>query len=458
MSGTPVLVVDDDLDLLQTLSRVLTRRGYTVTAAEDGVAALKAMEEANALDPFVAIISDVRMPKMDGTELLRHAKSVSPETEMILLTGYGTIETAVAAMKAGAYDYLTKPPNPDELLVTLQHITETSRLRQMNLALQRELSGGAEGTGLIGDHATMQEVYDMIARVAESDVNVLIAGETGTGKELVAKAIHHRSERSKYPFIVVNCAALPLELLETELFGNERGAFTDARERRFGKFEVAHHGTLFLDEVGTMSAGLQQRLLRAAETKSFERVGGTETLEVDVRIISATNADLLELVREQKFREDLYYRLNTVTILLPPLAKRTTDITLLAQHFLEKHKSRVRRKISSITQEALTALQRYPFPGNVRELEHIIQRALVLGRGEQLTLSDLPAEVRGAAPAATDSAFTGSLSEQLDQYERQAIVGVLSSCGWNQSRTAKKLGINRTTLIAKMKKYDLREE
>jgi len=457
MSRNRVLIVDDDIDLLHTLGRVLMRKGYDVTSAEDGVAALRALKAASSSAPFMAVISDVKMPRLDGTELLRQGKAIAPDTEFILLTGYGTIETAVQAMKAGAYDYLTKPPNPDELLVTLEHIAETYRLRNLNTAFRQQLSTVAEGVGLIGTHPAMQGVYEMIERVAESDVNVLICGETGTGKELVAKAIHRASSRAKHPFIVVNCAALPVELLETELFGNERGAFTDARERRYGKFEVAHHGTLFLDEVGTMSPALQQRLLRAAETKSFERVGGTETVEVDVRIISATNADLMELVRQRVFREDLYYRLNTVTITLPPLRERKSDIPLLAQHFLEKHKNKVARKVNGISPAALAALQEYHFPGNVRELEHMIERALVLGRSPQIELADLPVEVRGNEPAPEEYSFRGSLSEQLEQFERQAILNALTACGWNQSHTARALGINRTTLIAKMRKYGLKE-
>ncbi|NCO32697.1 MAG: hypothetical protein AUJ92_14445 [Armatimonadetes bacterium CG2_30_59_28] len=457
MSRKRVLIVDDDVDLLQTLSKVLTRRGYEVIAAKDGVAALKSIKEAISDVPFMAVVSDVKMPRMDGTELLRHGKSAAPSTEFILLTGYGTIETAVTAMKAGAYDYLTKPPNPDELLITLDHIAENQQLRNLNVALQQELSTAAKGAGLIGRHPAMQEVYEMIARVSESDINVLIYGETGTGKELVAKAIHRGSNRAKYPFIVVNCAALPLELLETELFGNERGAFTDARERRYGKFEVAHHGTLFLDEVGTMSPALQQRLLRAAETKSFERVGGTDTVEVDVRILSATNADLMELVRNQTFREDLYYRLNTVAIQLPPMRDRRSDIPLLARHFLEKHKNKVSRKVTGIHADALAALQEYAFPGNARELEHMIQRALVLGRSEKIEVADLPAELRGGSTQIQEQSFTGLLAEQLGQYESKAIRDALSASGGNQSRTARALGINRTTLIAKMKKYDLKE-
>lgn len=462
MSAGRVLIVDDDVDLLQTLSRLLTRRGYEVVAAENGEAALQTVQEVSAKQPFDVIISDVKMPKMDGIELLRQAKAAAPDTEMILLTGYGTIETAVSAMKNGAYDYLTKPPNPDELLLTLKRITETRRLREMNVALRHELSAAVERVGLVGEHPAMRRVYEMIDRVAESDVNVLIVGETGTGKELVARAIHQRSTRAKYPFIVVNCAAMPHELLEVELFGNERGAFTDARERRYGKFEVAHRGTLFLDEVGTMSLGLQQRLLRVTETKSFERVGGTETIEVDVRIVSATNADLLELVKQRTFREDLYYRLNTVTIHLPPLRERASDIPLLAQHFLEKHKGKIRREVKDIAPEALTALQHYPFPGNVRELEHLIQRALVLGRGSSITLADLPHEIRhrSAPPAATASTpiFSGTLEEQLEQCERLAILNALTACGWNRSRAAKTLGINRTTLIGKMKKHNLADE
>lgn len=437
--------------MLQMLNRMLGRRGYEVETAEDGAEALEKLEKL----PTDVIISDVKMPKMDGLELLKRAKARYPDVELILLTGYGTIESAVDAMKQGAYDYITKPPNPDEILLTIKRITENRQLKDMNRALLRELSASAEDIGMVGDHPTMVEVYRMIERVAATDSTVLIYGESGTGKELVAKAIHARSNRAKYPFVVVNCAAISPELLENELFGHERGAYTDARDKRLGKFEVAHRGTLFMDEIGTMSHALQQRLLRAVEDKSFERVGGTETINVDVRIVAATNADLMGMVRDKTFREDLYYRLDVVRIDLPPLRERPSDIPPLAHHLALKHAPKAHRKVTGISEDALEALRSYHFPGNVRELENVIERALVLGNLDTITLQDLPADVRNS----TGPFFAGGedlgLIERLNEVERKMILDTLRTYTGNQSHAAKALKINRTTLIAKMKKYGL---
>lgn len=451
--GLDVLLVDDDADMLTMLQRVLTRKGYAVDTAGNGSAALTKMKKKK----YDVVISDVRMPKLDGMALLERVKQQSENTAVVLLTGYGTIETAVDAMKKGAYDYITKPPNPDEILLMLEKLSEAKRLVEINEALTRELSGAAGEDGIVGEHPSMVELRRLIERVARADSTVLVRGESGTGKELVARAIHLHSPRARFPFIVVNCAAMSSELLENELFGHERGAYTDARERRLGKFEVAHRGTVFLDEIGAMSVGLQQSLLRVLQEKSFERVGGTHSVEVDVRVVAATNADMEELVRQHQFRDDLYYRLNVVRIDVPPLRERLSDVPLLAKHFLEMYVRKCGRKVTGFHSGALALLEQYDWPGNVRELENAVERALVLGEGRQVTVKDLPAEIRGTAPNVFSESSGGEegLTKQVDRFERGLLLRALAKTDWNQSKAAAVLGINRTTLIGKMKKHKL---
>jgi len=447
-----VLLVDDDADMLSMLSKLLSRRGYAVETASSATTALAKLKKSS----FEVVISDVRMPKMDGVALLEKVKERTPRTAVVLLTGYGTIETAVNAMKKGAYDYITKPPNPDEILLMLEKLREAQRLMDVNEALARELTGSVDDDGIIGEHPTMQELNKLIERVARADSTVLIRGESGTGKELVARSIHLHSPRARFPFIVVNCAAMSSELLENELFGHERGAYTDARERRLGKFEVAHRGTIFLDEIGAMSTGLQQSLLRVLQEKSFERVGGTMTVEVDVRVVAATNADMEELVKLRQFRDDLYYRLNVVRIDAPPLRHRLSDVPALATHFLGKYVRKCGRPVEGIDAAAVALLQQYQWPGNVRELENAIERALVLGESRRLMPDELPAEVRGISSLTMPSGAAGQgLTDSVDRYERELLLRALVEEDWNQSRAAETLQINRTTLIGKMKKHQI---
>jgi len=447
-----VLLVDDDADMLSMLSKLLSRRGYAVETASSATTALAKLKKSS----FEVVISDVRMPKMDGVALLEKVKERTPRTAVVLLTGYGTIETAVNAMKKGAYDYITKPPNPDEILLMLEKLREAQRLMDVNEALARELTGSVDDDGIIGEHPTMQELNKLIERVARADSTVLIRGESGTGKELVARSIHLHSPRARFPFIVVNCAAMSSELLENELFGHERGAYTDARERRLGKFEVAHRGTIFLDEIGAMSTGLQQSLLRVLQEKSFERVGGTMTVEVDVRVVAATNADMEELVKLRQFRDDLYYRLNVVRIDAPPLRHRLSDVPALAMHFLGKYVRKCGRPVEGIDAAAVALLQQYQWPGNVRELENAIERALVLGESRRLMPDELPAEVRGISSLTMPSGAAGQgLTDSVDRYERELLLRALVEADWNQSRAAETLQINRTTLIGKMKKHQI---
>jgi len=447
-----VLLVDDDADMLSMLSKLLSRRGYAVETASSATTALAKLKKSS----FEVVISDVRMPKMDGVALLEKVKERTPRTAVVLLTGYGTIETAVNAMKKGAYDYITKPPNPDEILLMLEKLREAQRLMDVNEALARELTGSVDDDGIIGEHPTMQELNKLIERVARADSTVLIRGESGTGKELVARSIHLHSPRARFPFIVVNCAAMSSELLENELFGHERGAYTDARERRLGKFEVAHRGTIFLDEIGAMSTGLQQSLLRVLQEKSFERVGGTMTVEVDVRVVAATNADMEELVKLRQFRDDLYYRLNVVRIDAPPLRHRLSDVPALAMHFLGKYVRKCGRPVEGIDAAAVALLQQYQWPGNVRELENAIERALVLGESRRLMPDELPAEVRGISSLTMPSGAAGQgLTDSVDRYERELLLRALVEEDWNQSRAAETLQINRTTLIGKMKKHQI---
>ena len=447
-----VLLVDDDADMLSMLSKLLSRRGYAVETASSATTALAKLKKSS----FEVVISDVRMPKMDGVALLEKVKERTPRTAVVLLTGYGTIETAVNAMKKGAYDYITKPPNPDEILLMLEKLREAQRLMDVNEALARELTGSVDDDGIVGEHPTMQELNKLIERVARADSTVLIRGESGTGKELVARSIHLHSPRARFPFIVVNCAAMSSELLENELFGHERGAYTDARERRLGKFEVAHRGTIFLDEIGAKSTGLQQSLLRVLQEKSFERVGGTMTVEVDVRVVAATNADMEELVKLRQFRDDLYYRLNVVRIDAPPLRHRLSDVPALATHFLGKYVRKCGRPVEGIDAAAVALLQQYQWPGNVRELENAIERALVLGESRRLMPDELPAEVRGISSLTMPSGAAGQgLTDSVDRYERELLLRALVEEDWNQSRAAETLQINRTTLIGKMKKHQI---
>ena len=439
-----ILVVDDELSIRESLSGWLQQDGYQVEAVADGMSALARCRENH----FDIMLIDVKMPGMDGLTLLKNLKDVDPETAVVMMTAHGAIQDAVEAMKLGAYDYLLKPFDLEELSLTIEKLGRIQTLALENLILKDRVATITRFENLIGQSPAMLKLFETIVDVAQSDATILITGETGTGKELVARAIHAQSPRCYGPFIALNCGAFTEHLLESELFGHEKGAFTDAKFTKKGRLEMAHAGTLFLDEVGDISMKMQIDLLRVLETHEFSRVGGTATLHSDFRVIAATHRDLKEAIQEKTFRQDLYYRLNVIHIDVPPLRERPEDIPLLAQHFLRRYALETNKKIDSIHPDALAAMGQYPWPGNVRELENAIERAVVVGKGRSIKLADLPF----ALPAAS-GAEAGACS--LEEIERQHIVRVLSEQGGHISNTAKVLQINRTTLYQKIKKYHL---
>ncbi len=444
-----VLVVDDEKNSREGLARAL-QRTYDVRLAENGQRALEILAN-EAVD---VVLSDVRMPGMDGLTLLQRAIARSPAPVCIMLTAYGSIELAVEAMRRGAYDFMTKPINLDRLELVLKRALESRALETENRALREQLDARFGLENIVGQSPALQEVFDTIRQVAQSRATVLIQGESGTGKELVAHALHRLSPRSKGPFIAVHCAALSETLLESELFGHERGAFTGATERRRGRFELADGGTLFLDEIGEIDSALQVKILRVLEERRFERVGGQETVDVDVRLVVATNRDLKKMVEEGTFREDLFYRLDVVAIRLPPLRDRVGDLPLLVDHFLSVFAAENGKKIDGITPEALQALSGYDWPGNVRELRNMVERMVVLSRGDRLTLRDVPMHVRGGADVTSPRG--GALS--LEANEKQMIIRALKANGGNVTRAAAELGISRRTLHRKLNEYGLRDQ
>ncbi|MBI2114523.1 MAG: sigma-54-dependent Fis family transcriptional regulator, partial [candidate division NC10 bacterium] len=386
-----VLIVDDDQAVRQALSRTLEKIGYDVVVAEDGQAGLDRLRQGG----IHIVLADLKMPKLSGQELLKAAKAIAPDVEVIVITGHGTVEEAVEAMKEGAYDFITKPFKRVQLEKTIRKAAEKQALVLENRVLQArvdELQGAGQ---IIGGSPAMLRTLELVNQVAPSTATVLIQGESGTGKELIANALHHGSPRRARPFIKVNCAALPETLLESELFGYERGAFTGAVARREGRFELADGGTLFMDEIGDLSLATQAKLLRVLQEGEFDRLGGTRTLKVDVRLVVATHADLARLVQQKRFREDLFYRLNVITIQIPSLRERREDIPLLAQNFLGRFATKNAKTITGFTDEAMDLLQSYAWPGNVRELENVIERAVVLTRGSMISPADLPETLAG---------------------------------------------------------------
>jgi two-component system nitrogen regulation response regulator GlnG len=465
-----ILVADDDDGIRWVLEKGLREAGYDVSAVRDGSAALRTAET----EPFDLIFVDIRMPGLDGLSLLSQLRGSRPEALVIVMTAHGTMETAIHAMQRGAYDYLAKPFDVDEVLLLVERALTARRLTQEVASLRTGLQDVWEFGALIGRHPRMQDVYKVIGRIAGSDVTVLLRGESGTGKELVARAIHHYSRRAGRPFVAVSCAAIPSTLLESELFGHERGAFTDARERKLGKFEVAHGGTLFLDEVGDMPPELQTKLLRALQERSFERVGGHEPVRVDVRILAATNRDLETLIKANRFRDDLYYRLNVMTVQLPPLRERRRDIPLLVDHFLAKYASDLGSR--AVSAEALDRLVGHEWPGNVRELENVVQRAMVMAAGGVIVPEHLPiGPVSAAASIAVDATLEEIIERRLLEcvrglrargranlydlmvglVERPLFRAVLRETGGNQVRAAQLLGINRNTLRKKLTEHSI---
>ena len=470
MAEGRVLIADDEEGLRWVLEKGLRQAGYRVTAVKDGESALR---EVRA-EPFDLIFLDVKMPGMDGLSLLDQIRGLSPEAQVVIMTAHGTMETAIQAMQRGAYDYLAKPFDLDELLLLAERALAAKRLTQEVAQLKTGLREVWEFGALVGRHPKMQEVYKTIGRIAASDVTVLLRGESGTGKELVARAIHHYSRRAGRPFVAVSCAAIPGPLLESELFGHERGAFTDAKERKLGKLELAHSGTVFLDEVADMPLDLQAKLLRALQERSFERVGGHAPIHVDVRLLAATNRDLEAMMREGRFREDMFYRLNVVTLALPPLRERRDDISLLADHFLAKYAADLGER--AIAPEAMDRLRGYDWPGNVRELENVIQRAMVMTTAGVILPEHLPIAPVSAAASVTAAATLEDVIEQklaecvrglrsrsranlysliVTLVEKPLFKAVLREARGNQVKAAALLGINRNTLRKKLKEHGI---
>jgi DNA-binding NtrC family response regulator len=439
-----IIVVDDELSIRESLRGWLQQDGYQVETAAGGPEALA----KNAANRFDIMLVDVKMPEMDGLTLLKKIKETDSDIGIVMMTAHGDIQDAVAAMKLGAYDYLLKPFDLEELSLNIEKLVQMQTLAMENLILKERVATITRFENLVSQAPAMVKLFETIVDVAQTDATVLITGETGTGKELVARAIHAQSPRCYAPFIAINCGAFTEQLLESELFGHEKGAFTDAKNTKKGRLEMANAGTLFLDEVGDISMKMQIDLLRVLETREFSRVGGTATLRSDFRVIAATNQDLQEEIQKKTFRRDLFYRLNVIHLQVPALRERPEDIPLLAQHFLWRYATETNKKIDSIQPEAMEAMRRYPWPGNVRELENAIERAVVMGKTRQIKLSDLPLAIplEGAAEMEKLS---------LEEMERQHIARVLATGGGNLSNVAKILHINRSTLYQKIKKYGL---
>lgn len=446
-----ILIVDDEKSTRDGLARALQRQ-YDVQIAGDGMAALEVLDQ----QPVDVVLSDLRMPGMDGLTLIQRILAKTPQPACILLTAYGSIDTAVEAIKRGATDFLTKPVNLDELDMRIQGALHARTMEKENRELRQQLDNRFGLESLIGQSPGLEEVLDTIRQVAPSRANVMIQGETGTGKELVARAIHRLSPRTKSPLITVHCAALPTNLLESELFGHEKGAFTGATERRQGRFELADGGSIFLDEIGEIDTTVQVKILRVLEERAFERVGGHDTLEVDVRLIAATNKDLEAMVKEGTFREDLFYRLNVVTIDLPPLRERREDVPLLMQKFLDEFNQENSKSIEGFTSDCQQALISYDWPGNIRELRNVIERMVVLARQERLTVRDLPAHMRKNADEPVPVAVMPNMS--LDEVEKNMILRALEAHQGNRTKAAEQLGISRRTLHRKLNEYGLRDE
>ena len=443
-----ILVVEDEKNTREGLERAL-RHNYEILLADSAERALQMLEET----PADIILSDLRLPGMDGLTLIKRALAHDSQPVCILLTAYGSIESAVEAMKAGAYDFLTKPVNLDQLELILQRALRSRQLESENKTLRTQLDHKFGMEAIIGQTPVMAELYKVIRQVAPARATVLIQGESGTGKELVANAIHGLSPRARGPFIAVHCAALPPTLLESELFGHEKGAFTGAVERRRGRFELAEGGTLFLDEISEIDPSTQVKLLRVLEERKFERVGGQTTLDADIRLITATNRDLHQLAQAGKFRQDLFFRLNVVTITVPPLRDRVEDIPLLARRFMDEFARENNKPIDEITTEALNALTAYTWPGNVRELRNAIERMIVMARGAKLTAHDLPAIIREHPQGGPGGA--GKINASLRDANRQMIVAALAANHGNRTKAARQLGISRRTLHRKLREFEL---
>ncbi len=447
---TRILIIDDEEPARMAMSKLLSTNGNVVQGAATGEEALDLL----AREHFNIVITDLLLPDTSGITILVQIKSTSPQTEVILITGHATAETAVQAMKEGAFDYIVKPLNIDELRMIIAKAVEKQKLLSENVYLKKQLQERFEFDNIIGGSPAMQKVFNRMKRIITTDSTVLIFGESGTGKELVAKAIHFNGTRKDKPFIAVHCGAIPENLLESELFGYVRGAFTGAMRDKIGKFEAAHTGTIFLDEIVTMPMHLQTKLLRVLQEQELERLGSTRTIKLDVRIISASNLNLEQEVRNGNFREDLYYRLNVIPVNLPPLRERVEDILPLSRHFLSKNCREMQRPLMTISQEAVEALETYHWPGNVRELENIIERTVALTEGNHIALDDLPPHIRDEALTRVSERGV-DMVKTMNDIERRMILDALSLTKGVKARAAALLRLNRTTLVEKMRRLGL---
>jgi DNA-binding NtrC family response regulator len=442
-----VLIVDDEIDSRDALAELTGRWGYDVQSASDGTEALRRAIEWH---PDV-ILTDLVMPNMDGLWLLRALRAELPECPVVLLTGRGTIQTAVQAIKEGAYDFIEKPLEVPRLRIVLERALEKKETMREVQLLRRRLAALAPGTDVVGTGPAMQKVFDLVKKVAPSNASVVITGESGTGKEVVARAIHNLSPRKEKPFVALNCSAIPATLIESELFGYERGAFTGADQRRLGNFELAHSGTLFLDEIGDLPLELQAKFLRVLEERKIRRLGGRGEVEVDVRVICATNRDLKEEIRRGRFREDLFFRLHVFTVLLPPLKERREDIPLLVHHFIEKYNGETGKHVQGVSPGALATLQGYAWPGNIRELRNTVERAMILADGDVIGEEHLPPDMQASRPEA--AMLRVPLGIPLDKVEKEYILASLQKNGGNKARTAESLGVSEKTLYNKLNRY-----
>jgi DNA-binding NtrC family response regulator len=452
-----ILVVDDNPDVLKLIANILESNDYEVKTAPSGTSAIKEIES----NDYDMVLTDLMMPDVDGMQVLENAILKIPKTMCIILTGHGTIKSSVEAIKKGAFDYITKPVSPSELLIIVEKALKFKNLEEENIRLKKELKGKYHYKNIVGTSNAIKKIYDLIEKVSDTDGTVLITGASGTGKELIARSIHYNSQRSDKPMVVINCGAIPESLLESELFGHEKGAFTGAYKKRIGRFEMANGGTVFLDEIGEMSPALQIKLLRVLQEQQFERVGATKTLHVDLRFIAATNKNLTTAINMEKFREDLYYRLNVIPIKVPSLKQRKSDIPLLIDFFTKKfQKGKKPDKITGFSQSAMDAMLAYEWPGNVRELENVIKRLTILSEGPIVSLDDLPENIQNVSGSLhpekeviTDNEL--NLNEAVQDYEKRIILEALEKANWVKSKAAKLLNINRTTLVAKIKKQNI---
>jgi two-component system response regulator AtoC len=454
MKNRRLLIIDDDAEVRYTLRAALARDGMEIDEAETGAAGLAALDDRS----YDFVLLDHRLPDTEGIDLLPDIRRRQPHILVVMMTAYGTRQTAVEAVRRGAYDFFTKPIKLEELRVVMARALERRQLaREVNRLRTRKSTEAAFG-GLIGKSAAMRRVFDTLGKVVEHDATVLVLGESGTGKELVAEAIHAKGGRASGPFVKLNCVAIPQNLLESELFGHEKGAFTGATERKIGKFELADGGTILLDEIGDMSLETQAKILRVLQEREFERVGGLKTVHVDVRIVAATNRDLAQDVRRGKFREDLYFRLNVVAVNLPPLRERPVDIPLLAEHFMQEFAEHHRKPLERISPSAVDAMCEFEWPGNVRQLRHAMERAVIWSEGEELDTDDLPAEVINGSVVAASVLRTGtddSLPDTMERIERRILIDTLRRAAGVQATAARRLGISERSMWHKVKKHGI---